>query len=50
MQLLQIGDYQNAMNVYTSIVSGPDFSQTASFMPGIKVLIQTAIEFKVYLR
>ncbi|XP_037918625.1 protein transport protein Sec31A isoform X1 [Hermetia illucens] len=50
VQYVQIGDYHNAMGILTVIVSGPDFSQTASFMPGIKVLLQSANELKVYLR
>jgi len=50
VQFLQSGDYGNALAAHTQIVSGPDFSQTANFMPGIKVLVQTASELKVYLQ
>ncbi|XP_055372912.1 protein transport protein Sec31A isoform X2 [Condylostylus longicornis] len=50
VQFLQTGDYGNALTIHTQIVSGPDFSQTANFMPGIKVLVQTASELKIYLQ
>lgn len=50
VQLVQTGDYQNGLGLHTQMVSGPDFSQIASFMPGIKVLLQTAMQLNVYLR
>jgi len=50
VQFLQTGDYANALATHKTIVSGPDFSQTANFMPGIKILVQTAADMKVYLR
>ncbi|KAJ8680760.1 hypothetical protein QAD02_016547 [Eretmocerus hayati] len=48
--LVQSGNYPEALSVHTQLVSGPDFSQIASFMPGIKVLIQTALQLGVYIR
>lgn len=50
VQLVQIGDYANGLGLHTQMVSGPDFAQIASFMPGIKVLLQTAMQLQVYLR
>ncbi len=50
VQLVQIGDYANGIGLHTQMVSGPDFSQIASFMPGIKVLLQSAMQLQVYLR
>ncbi|KNC30942.1 hypothetical protein FF38_04464 [Lucilia cuprina] len=50
IQFLQIGDYGNALQVHTQIAFGSDFSQCAGFMPGLKVLIQSANELQVYLR
>lgn len=50
VQLVQIGDYANGLQLHTQMVSGPDFSQIASFMPGIKVLLQTAMQLQVCLR
>ncbi|XP_014223575.1 protein transport protein Sec31A [Trichogramma pretiosum] len=47
---VQAGDYQGGLSIHTQLVSGPDFSQIASFMPGIKVLLQTALQLNVYLR
>lgn len=50
VQLVQIGDYAHGLQLHTQMVSGPDFSQIASFMPGIKVLLQTAMQLQVCLR
>lgn len=50
VQLVQIGDYANGLNLHTQMVSGPDFAQIATFMPGIKVLLQTAMQLQVFLR
>lgn len=50
VQLVQIGDYANGLGLHTQMVSGHDFAQIASFMPGIKVLVQTAMQLQVYLR
>ncbi|XP_055596249.1 protein transport protein Sec31A isoform X2 [Uranotaenia lowii] len=48
--LIQSGDYANGIGLHTQMVSGPDFAQIASFMPGIKVLLQSAMQLQVYLR
>lgn len=48
--LIQAGDYANGIGLHTQMVSGSDFAQIASFMPGIKVLLQSAMQLQVYLR
>uniref|UniRef100_A0AAG5DHX5 Protein transport protein Sec31A n=1 Tax=Anopheles atroparvus TaxID=41427 RepID=A0AAG5DHX5_ANOAO len=48
--LIQAGDYANGIGLHTQLVSGSDFAQIASFMPGIKVLLQSAMQLQVYLR
>ncbi|KAJ8957314.1 hypothetical protein NQ314_006562 [Rhamnusium bicolor] len=50
VQLVQNGNYTGGLNLHTQLVSGPDFSQIASFMPGLKVLLQCALQLQVYLR
>lgn len=50
VQLIQNGDYTGGLNLHTQLVSGPDFSQIASFMPGLKVLLQCALQLQVYIR
>ncbi|XP_052127985.1 protein transport protein Sec31A [Frankliniella occidentalis] len=50
MQMVQMGDYAGGLNLHTQLVSGPDFSQISSFMPGLKVLLQTALSLGVYLQ
>ncbi|XP_008547029.1 protein transport protein Sec31A [Microplitis demolitor] len=48
-QMIQAGNYTNGLAIHTQLVSGPDFSQIASFMPGIKVLLQSALQLGVYI-
>lgn len=50
VQLVQVGDYANGLQLHTQMASGPDFSTIASFMPGIKILLQSAMQLQVYLR
>lgn len=50
VQLIQAGNYTGGLSVHTQLVSGPDFAQIASFMPGIKVLLQCALQLQIYLR
>lgn len=50
VQIVQSGDYTNALHLHTQLVSGPDFSQISAFMPGLKVLIQSALQLGVYLQ
>ncbi|XP_066994333.2 protein transport protein Sec31A isoform X2 [Anabrus simplex] len=50
VQMVQIGDYPGGLGLHTQLASGPDFSQIASFMPGLKVLMQSALQLQVYLQ
>ncbi|XP_050309032.1 protein transport protein Sec31A isoform X2 [Anthonomus grandis grandis] len=50
VQFVQAGDYASGLQLHTQLVQGPDFAQIASFMPGIKVLIQLALQLHVYLQ
>ncbi|XP_057666336.1 protein transport protein Sec31A isoform X1 [Diorhabda carinulata] len=50
VQMIQTGNYTGGLSLHTQLVSGPDFAQIASFMPGIKVLLQTALQLQVYIR
>ncbi|XP_075238434.1 COPII coat complex component secretory 31 isoform X2 [Lycorma delicatula] len=50
VQLVQTGDYTGGLALHTQLISGPDFSQIASFMPGLKVLLQSALQLGVYLQ
>ncbi|EZA50823.1 Protein transport protein Sec31A [Ooceraea biroi] len=49
-QMIQDGNYTAGLDLHTQLVSGPDFSQIASFMPGIKVLLLSALQMSVYIR
>lgn len=40
-------DYASGLNVITRLVSGSDFSNVASFMTGLKILLQTAQQLRV---
>ncbi|RZF36991.1 hypothetical protein LSTR_LSTR004679 [Laodelphax striatellus] len=48
-KLVDAGDYAAGLGLHTQLISGPDFSQIASFMPGLKVLLQSALQLGVYL-
>ncbi|XP_025837043.1 protein transport protein Sec31A-like [Agrilus planipennis] len=50
VRLVESGDYMGGLQLHTQLVSGPDFSQIAGFMPGLKVLLQCAIQLQVYIR
>jgi len=43
----EASDYQNAMLLYNSMVSGPSFSEIAAFAPTIKILIQQSIQLQI---
>nr|XP_033322132.1 protein transport protein Sec31A [Megalopta genalis]XP_033322133.1 protein transport protein Sec31A [Megalopta genalis]XP_033322134.1 protein transport protein Sec31A [Megalopta genalis] len=49
-QMIQNGNYTGGLDFHTQLVSGPDFSQISSFMPGIKVLLLSALQLNVYIR
>lgn len=50
VQFIQDGNYMGGLNLHTQLVSGPDFAQIASFMPGLKVLLQCALQLQIYIR
>ncbi|XP_049818141.1 protein transport protein Sec31A [Aethina tumida] len=50
IQLIQDGNYTGGLHLHTQLVSGPEFAKIASFMPGLKVLLQCAMSLQVYLR
>ncbi|XP_023226649.1 protein transport protein Sec31A-like [Centruroides sculpturatus] len=50
IQSIQQGDYQGALAIHSQLVSTANFSEISSFMPGIKVLLQTAQQLGVYLQ
>ena len=45
---LQQYDYNSGLALYTQMVSQGNFSEISSFMPGLKVLIQSAAHMQVY--
>lgn len=50
VKLVASGDYNSSIALHTQMISGSDFSQIASFMPGIKVLLQSATQMQVYIK
>ncbi|XP_060804718.1 protein transport protein Sec31A isoform X3 [Amyelois transitella] len=46
----QRGEYDLAAQLSTSLATGPDFATVASFLPGLKVLLQLAGQLQVYMR
>jgi protein transport protein SEC31 len=49
-QKVQIGDYTGGLSIERQVVAGPDFSEITGFMPGVKLLLQTALQLQVYLQ
>lgn len=50
IQALQQCDYDGGLQIYTYIISQGNFSEIGSFMPGLKMLMQTANNLKVYVQ
>ncbi|XP_041363036.1 protein transport protein Sec31A-like isoform X2 [Gigantopelta aegis] len=50
IQAIQQYDYTSSLSVYTQLVSQGNFSEISSFMPGIKVLLQSAAQMQVYVK
>lgn len=49
VQAIQHYDYQTALAYHQQIVSAGSFTEISQFMPGIKALIQTALQLQVYI-
>lgn len=50
VQAIQQYDYGSGLNVYTGMVSHGNFSEISTFMPAIKVLLQSAMQLQVYVQ
>ncbi|KAL4240586.1 Protein transport protein Sec31A [Mactra antiquata] len=50
IQSVQQYDYNTGLSVYTQMVSQGNFSEISSFMPGLKMLIQSATQLQVYVQ
>ncbi|XP_050394528.1 protein transport protein Sec31A isoform X2 [Patella vulgata] len=50
IQYIQQYDYTTSLAVYTQMISQGNFSEISAFMPGVKVLLQTATQLQVYLQ
>ncbi|XP_071129998.1 protein transport protein Sec31A-like isoform X4 [Mytilus edulis] len=50
IQSIQQGDYNSGLQVYNQMVSHGNFSEISNFMPGLKMLLQSANQLQVYVR
>ncbi|XP_061191431.1 protein transport protein Sec31A-like isoform X2 [Saccostrea echinata] len=50
VQAIQQYDYNTALQIYTQMISQGNFSEISSFMPGLKMLIQSAMQMNVYVQ
>ena len=50
IQYIQAYDYNTALQCHARMVSQGNFSEISSFMPGIKMLMQTAVQMNVYIQ
>lgn len=42
-------DYQSGLAVHSHLVSQGNFSEISAFMPGLKMLMQTALQLQVFV-
>jgi len=47
VQVVQQGDYASALNIHSQLVTTGTFSEISGFMPGLKILLQTAYQLSV---
>lgn len=50
VQAIQQSDYNTALSIHSYLVSSSNFSETSSFLPGLKALLQVAQQLVVYLQ
>ncbi|ESO89042.1 hypothetical protein LOTGIDRAFT_106381 [Lottia gigantea] len=50
VQYIQQFDYNTCLSIQTQMISQGNFSEISAFMPGVKVLLQTASQLQVYLQ
>jgi len=50
VQCVQQGDYNTGLGIYTQLVSQGNFSEISTFMPGLKMLIQSAAHLQVFVQ
>ncbi|KAJ8319233.1 hypothetical protein KUTeg_004324 [Tegillarca granosa] len=50
VQAIRQYDYNTGLQIYTQMVSQGNFSEISSFMPGLKVLLQSAMHLQVYVQ
>jgi len=50
IQAIQQYDYQTGLACHTQMISQGNFSEICSFMPGVKMLLQTAMQLQVYVQ
>jgi protein transport protein SEC31 len=49
VQCIQQYDYQTALAYHSQLISTGSFTEISPFMPGIKVLLQVALQLQVYV-
>lgn len=50
VRAVQDFDYNMALNVVAEIAKVGSFTEISVFMPGVKVLLQTAVQLQVYIQ
>ena len=50
VQAMQAHDYNTAHAYYGHMVSQGNFSEISPFMPGVKILLQTAMQMNVFVQ
>ena len=50
IQTVQQCDYHGGLQIYNQMVSHANFSEISNFMPGLKMLLQSANQLQVYVK
>ncbi|KAK7080804.1 Protein transport protein Sec31A [Halocaridina rubra] len=48
VEVIKAGDYRQALQIHSQIMATGNFSEMSSFMPSLKLLIQTCMQLQVY--
>lgn len=50
VEAIKTGDYRQALQIHGQIMATGNFSEMSSFMPSLKLLVQTCMQLQVYYR
>lgn len=45
---IKSGDYHQALQLHSTTISGGNFSEMSQFMPAVKILLTTCMQFQIF--